>query len=64
MTAAQAGDADGSSGRSTDSMSERDAIPNSTVIIRAAGSPEIVWRTRRMISLGADAELAVDMATG
>jgi hypothetical protein len=43
-------------------MSERDAIPNNTVIIRAAGSREIIWRTRRMISLGADAELAADIA--
>jgi hypothetical protein len=43
-------------------MSEREAITNDTVIIRAAGSPEIIWRTRRMISLGADAELAAHMA--
>jgi hypothetical protein len=42
-------------------MSEMRA-PNNTVIIRAAGSPEIIWRTRRMISLGADAELAADIA--
>jgi len=44
-------------------MSERDAITNTTVIIRAAGSPEIIWRTRRMIGLGADAELAGEIAT-
>jgi len=44
-------------------MSERDAITNNTVIIRAVGSPEIIWRTRRMISLGADAELAANIAT-
>jgi hypothetical protein len=44
-------------------MSERDAITNNTVIIRAAGSPEIIWRTRRMISVGADAQLAADIAT-
>ena len=44
-------------------MTERDAITNNTVIIRAAGSPEIIWRTRRMISLGADAELAADIAS-
>lgn len=43
-------------------MSERDAITNNTVIIRAAGGPEIIWRTRRMISLGADAELAANIA--
>jgi hypothetical protein len=43
-------------------MSERGAITNTTVIIRAAGGPEIIWRTRRMISLGADAELAADIA--
>jgi hypothetical protein len=44
-------------------MSERDAITNNnTVIIRAAGSPEIIWRTGRMISLGADAELAALIA--
>jgi hypothetical protein len=44
-------------------MSEGDAITNDTVIIRVAGSPEIIWRTRRMISLGADAELAANIAT-
>jgi hypothetical protein len=44
-------------------MSEKDAITNNTVIIRAAGGPEIIWRTRRMISLGADAELAATIAT-
>jgi hypothetical protein len=43
-------------------MSERGAITNTTVIIRAAGGPEIIWRTRRMMSLGADAELAADIA--
>lgn len=44
-------------------MREKDAITNNTVIIRAAGGPEIIWRTRRMISLGADAELAATIAT-
>jgi hypothetical protein len=44
-------------------MSEKDAITSNTVIIRAAGGPEIIWRTRRMISLGADAELAATIAT-
>lgn len=43
-------------------MSERGAITTDTVIIRAAGGPEIIWRTRRMISLGADAELAANIA--
>lgn len=43
-------------------MSERGAITNNTVIIRAAGGPEITWRTRRMIGLGADAELAANIA--
>jgi hypothetical protein len=42
-------------------MSKRDATTNNTVIVRAAGSPEIIWRTRRMISLGADTELAADI---
>jgi hypothetical protein len=37
-------------------------MTNNTVIIRAAGSQEIIWRTRRMISLGADAELAAIIA--
>ena len=37
-------------------------MTNNTVIIRAAGGPEIIWRTRRMISLGADAELAANIA--
>ena len=43
-------------------MSERGGMANTTVIIRAAGGPEIIWRTRRMISLGADAELAATIA--
>lgn len=43
-------------------MSERGGITTDTVIIRAAGGPEIIWRTRRMISLGADAELAANIA--
>jgi hypothetical protein len=33
-----------------------------TVIIRVPGSAEITWRTRRMVSLGADAELAATIA--
>ncbi len=35
---------------------------NDTVIIRVPGSPEILWRTQRMVSLGADAELAANIA--
>ena len=35
---------------------------NDTVIIRVPGSPEILWRTQRMVSLGADAELAASIA--
>ena len=33
-----------------------------TVIIRASGGEEIRWRTQRMVSLGADAELAAIIA--
>ena len=40
----------------------RGAITNTTVIIRAAGGPEVMWRTRRMIRLGADSELAAKIA--
>jgi hypothetical protein len=43
-------------------MSETNAISNNTVIIRTPGGPEIIWRTRRMMSLGADAELAANIA--
>ena len=32
------------------------------VIIRVPGGSEIVWRTRRMLSLGADPELAAEIA--
>jgi hypothetical protein len=35
---------------------------NDTVIIRVPGSPEILWRTQRMVSLGADADLAASIA--
>jgi hypothetical protein len=37
-------------------------ITDDTVIIRVAGSAEISWRTQRMVSLGADAELAAKIA--
>lgn len=33
-----------------------------TVIIRVLGGAEIKWRTRRMLGLGADAELAARIA--
>jgi len=33
-----------------------------TVIIRAAGGAEITWRVQRMVSLGADTELAATIA--
>jgi hypothetical protein len=37
-------------------------ITDDTVIIRVQGSAEITWRTQRMVSLGADAELAAKIA--
>jgi hypothetical protein len=43
-------------------MSKPDTTTNDTVIIRAPGGPEIIWRTQRMVSLGADAELAAKIA--
>jgi hypothetical protein len=43
-------------------MREPDPATNDTVIIRAPGGSEISWRTRRMLSLGADAELAATIA--
>jgi len=36
--------------------------PHETVIIRAPGGPEIRWRTQRIVSLGADPELAAEIA--
>ena len=38
------------------------AITEDTVIIRAPGSAEISWRTQRMVSLGAEADLAAKIA--
>jgi hypothetical protein len=35
---------------------------NDTVIIRASGGPEIGWRVRRLVSLGADEALAATIA--
>jgi hypothetical protein len=43
-------------------MTETNAIPSDTVIIRAPDGPEISWRTQRMVSLGADAQLAANIA--
>jgi hypothetical protein len=43
-------------------MIETNAIGADTVIIRAPGGEEIRWRTQRMVSLGADAELAATIA--
>jgi len=43
-------------------MSKTTAITDDTVIIRVQGSAEISWRTQRMVSLGADAELAAKIA--
>jgi hypothetical protein len=43
-------------------MSKTTAISDDTVIIRVQGSAEITWRTQRMVSLGADAELAAKIA--
>jgi hypothetical protein len=43
-------------------MTETNPIATDTVIIRAPGGEEIRWRTRRMVSLGADAELAATIA--
>ena len=38
------------------------ASTDDTIIIRTPGSAEIKWRTRRMVSLGATAELATKIA--
>ncbi len=43
-------------------MTKTNASVDDTVIIRAPGGAEIKWRTRRMVSLGADAELAAKIA--
>jgi hypothetical protein len=44
-------------------MTETNAVPSDTVIIRAPDSAEISWRTQRMVSLGADAQLAANIAS-
>ena len=33
-----------------------------TILIRVPGSPEIAWRTQRLVSLGADPALAAEIA--
>jgi hypothetical protein len=33
-----------------------------TVLIRVPGSAEVTWRTQRLVSLGADARLAAEIA--
>jgi hypothetical protein len=43
-------------------MTETNPIATDTVIIRAPDGEEIKWRTRRMVSLGADAALAATIA--
>jgi hypothetical protein len=43
-------------------MTETNAFTTGTVIIREPGGAEIRWRTQRMMSLGADAELAASIA--
>ena len=43
-------------------MIKATAITDDTVIIRVPGSAEISWRRQRMVSLGADAELATKIA--
>ena len=43
-------------------MTEINPITTDTVIIRAPGGEEIRWRTQRMVSLGASAELAATIA--
>jgi hypothetical protein len=44
-------------------MSKTNTITDDTVIIRVQGSAEITWRTQRMVSLGADVELAAKIAS-
>jgi len=43
-------------------MTKTTTITDDTVIIRVPGGAEISWRTQRMVSLGADAELAAKIA--
>jgi hypothetical protein len=43
-------------------MTDTNPVSTDAVIIRAPGGAEIKWRTQRMLSLGAGAELAADVA--
>jgi hypothetical protein len=43
-------------------MTETNPITTDTVIIRDPDGEEMKWRTRRMVSLGASAELAATIA--
>jgi hypothetical protein len=43
-------------------MTKTTTTTDDTVIIRVPGGAEISWRTQRMVSLGADAELAARIA--
>jgi hypothetical protein len=43
-------------------MTKTTANKDDTVIIRPPGGAEIRWRTRRMVSLGADAAFAAEIA--
>lgn len=43
-------------------VTERERDHKHHVIIRVLDGPEISWRTQRMVSLGADAELAANIA--
>jgi hypothetical protein len=43
-------------------MRNRTPIAHGAVIIRVPDGPEISWRRRRLVSLGADADLAAEIA--
>jgi len=43
-------------------MRASSGVDDGTVIIRAPGGAEVSWRTQRLVSLGADAELAATIA--
>lgn len=43
-------------------MRDTNTAKSDTVIIRAPDGPEIRWRTQRLMSLGADADLAATIA--
>jgi hypothetical protein len=48
--------------RCSQTMRKTKPIAEDTVIIRAPGGPEISWRRQRLVSLGANAELAATIA--